>query len=150
MNKKGFTLVELMSVLVIMTIIMMLGTYSVQKLNIVINRDLWTSKVKLIEKAAVKFGEDHKNILTDTCNIDGSKKTQCKQIKVQTLIDRGYIRTKEYQKDKNGAFIVDLEGNKSKTIINDNKNYGDVGYYVNENNVKVYIENNFVYAKFVE
>ena len=150
MNKKGFTLVELMSVLVIMSIILMIGTYSVQKLNSVMKKDLWTSKVNLIEKAAVKYGEDHKKVLTNSCNIDGEEKVQCKNIQVQTLIDRGYIRTKEYKKNEDGSFIVDNDENKIKTIVNETKSFGENGYYVNDNNVMVYMENNFVYAKFVE
>ena len=147
MNKKGFTIVELLATLAIMSIIMVIGTYSLTGLNKIIKEDIWKSKIKLIEKAGVKFGEDHKNLLIGDCTID-SKNVKCMEISVQTLINRGYLSTKEYIKNENVEYITDEEGNKIKTITNNTLESNDPDYYVNEFAVKIYEENNYIYAIF--
>ena len=148
MNKKGFTIVELMATLAIMSIIMVIGTYSLMGLNKAMKKDLWTSKEKLIERAAVKYGEDHKNILKKKSCASGKQK--CMEIKVQTLINRGYLATKEYEKGEDGKFITDEHHNKIKTITNDTLDPSDPNYYINQTEVRIYIEKGYVYAKYNE
>ncbi len=133
--KKGFTLVELMAVIVIVVIISIIGYAGITTVQKNIKTNLWESKVESIETGAVLYGEDNKNRLTGTCNIDGSIKTSCQSVTVQFLLDENYIPTDE----------KDSEGN--KVIINDT--IGD-NSYANNMSVSIYVENNIVYAKLME
>lgn len=137
MNNKGFTLVELMAVLVLISIIATIGTYSIMGVRDKIKEDMWNSKVDLIENSAIRFGEDNKVLLKDTCTIDGMEYNTCKTITVQVLLNRKYINTKDKDDDGN------------KVIINDTKEENDEMYYVNDLEVNVYIENDMVYAKLI-
>ena len=131
--KKGFTLVELMAVIVIVVIISIIGYAGITTVQKNIKTNLWESKVESIETGAVLYGEDNKNRLTGTCNIDGSIKTSCQSVTVQFLLDENYIPTD------------DSEGN--KVIINDTLKDNS---YANNMSVSIYVENNIVYAKLME
>ncbi len=133
--KKGFTLVELMAVIVIVAIISVIGYAGVTIVQKNIKTNLWEGKVEAIENGAVSYGEDNKNKLTNSCIIDGSTKTSCQSVKVQYLIDRNYVPTDE----------LDINGN--EVIINDT--IGDTAY-ANDMDVYIYVENNIVYAKLME
>lgn len=131
-NKKGFTLIELMAVIVLVAIITAIGTYSIIGLQSSIDESMWRSRIDLIENSAKRFGEDNKVLLTNTCNTSEGIKTACLEITVQTLFDRNYISSKE--KDEDGNKIM---YNASDEIVN--------GY-----NILVYIENELYYAELVQ
>ena len=59
--KKGFTLVELMAVIVIVAIISVIGYAGVTIVQKNIKTNLWEGKVEAIENGAVSYGEDNKN-----------------------------------------------------------------------------------------
>lgn len=137
-EKNGFTLVELLAILVITGILAVIGTSSVMGIIGKINQNLWNEKVELIENRAAVYGDDYKNRLTGTCpTIDGKKYEKCLQMTVKDLIENGYISTK----DKNDAG--------EKVIINDTKSKDDANYYANNLKVYIYLENERVYAKLI-
>lgn len=147
MTKKGFTLVELLAVVVLITLITIIGSVGITGVKNSINKNMLESKIYLIESEAARYGEDHKNRflkLPDTdefvCEIDGVKHSKClKNVKVQELIDRGYIQTKET--------IILPDGNEKKVMINNTKDEEDEGYYLNDLFVYIYLEDNNFYAK---
>ncbi len=132
---KGFTLVELMAVLVLIVIIASIGYAGITAVQRNINQNLWEATVEEIETGAVKYGQDNLNALNtnETCNIDGSETRNCIEVTVEFLIDSNYIDTDE---------VDDSE----KEIITNNV----TGEIVNDNIVCIYLENNRVYAQYQE
>lgn len=150
MNNKGFTLVELLAVIVIVVIITLLTNAGVNALQKGVNQSIWNSNKSLIETSAAKFGSDRLEQLKDLttkCTIDNKEYNHCMQIKVNKLIEKGYLKTK----DK-----VEYEGNTMKVVINPtiekdestNINFNN-GYYVNEKMIYIYVINDIVYAKYM-
>ena len=133
--KKGFTLVELMAVLVLIVIIASIGYAGITAVQRNINQNLWEATVEEIETGAVKYGQDNLNVLNtnETCNIDGSETRNCIEVTVEFLINSNYIDTDE---------VDDSE----KEIITNNV----TGEIVNDNIVCIYLENNRVYAQYQE
>ena len=149
--KNGFTLVELLATIVIISIITLIGTVGISVARKGIYQSMWNTNVELIEAAAANFGSDKKAYienLTDSCEVDQSSKVPCLTIPVQTLIDRGYLNSKNY--------ISYNDDDKYKVIVNktieksaeEDDNFQN-GYYVNNYKVAIYIENNIVYAKYL-
>ena len=132
---KGFTLVELMAVLVLIVIISTIGYAGITIVNNNIEKNLWNTTVEEIETGAVKYGQDNLNVLNtnETCNIDGSETRNCIEVTVEFLINSNYIDTDE---------VDDSE----KEIITNNV----TGEIVNDNIVYIYLENNRVYAQYQE
>lgn len=132
---KGFTLVELMAVLVLIVIISTIGYAGITIVNNNIEKNLWNTTVEEIETGAVKYGQDNLNVLNtnETCNIDGSETRNCIEVTVEFLINSNYIDTDE---------VDDSE----KEIITNNV----TGEIVNDNIVCIYLENNRVYAQYQE
>ena len=130
---KGFTLVELMAVLVLIVIIASIGYAGITAVQRNINQNLWEATVEEIETGAVKYGQDNFLNTNETCNIDGSETRNCIEVTVEFLINSNYIDTDE---------VDDSE----KEIITNNV----TGEIVNDNIVCIYLENNRVYAQYQE
>lgn len=65
MNKKGFTLVELLAVIIILALLALLASTAVTKLVKDSKDDLYNNQLLLIEKAAEAWGADNINLLPD-------------------------------------------------------------------------------------
>ena len=145
---KGFTLVELMAVLVLIVIIATIGYAGITVVNNNIEKNLWNTTVEEIETGAVQYGQDNLSRLTSTC---GNGKSNCLELTVEDLIERNYVDTDEYEceKDSNGNCKEDNDGNiiyTDREIITNNV----TGEIVNDNIVYIYLENNRVYAEYQE
>ena len=128
---KGFTLVELMAVLVLIVIIATIGYAGITVVNNNIEKNLWNTTVEEIETGAVQYGQDNLSRLTSTCN--NGAISNCLEVTVDFLIERNYVDTDE---------VDDSE----KEIITNNV----TGEIVNDNIVYIYLENNRVYAQYQE
>lgn len=140
MKKNGFTLVELLAGIVIIALITLISSVGINGVKNAINQNLWDSNKEFIESAAKSFGEDKKAYIM---TLSKSHLT----ITVQTLLDRGYLNTKDtinYKEDKNYKVIINKTVEKS---YDEETNFIN-GYYVNNANVDIYIENDVVYAKY--
>jgi prepilin-type N-terminal cleavage/methylation domain-containing protein len=135
MNNKGFTLIELLAVLVIIAIVSTLGTAGIKKLSANIKENMLSEKKELILYEAKVFGEDYKSILTGTCTIGVNTKQKCKSIKVQDLIDNGYLTPKD--KCVDGSNEVDCFKN---NITDENMNNLSIYIYYDDNDKQVYAE----------
>ena len=142
MNKKGFTLVEILAVLVIIVVVSLIGTVSITGIKRKMEENLFKNKLGEIISAASKWGEDNKSEL-DT------NKT------VGFLITNGYLETEEainpikYEhtcgsltNDANGY----VEDGLCKNVITNNVDYKVLNSLV----VKIYRENNRVYSCIVD
>jgi len=84
MNKKGFTLVELLSVIVVLAIVMAIAVPSVIGVNSIIKNNMLDSKVEFIEEAAVLFGQDIKGSVMSSGT--KYKNYPCKEYIVSDLV----------------------------------------------------------------
>lgn len=126
MNKKGFTLVELLAVLVLISLLMGLAIPGINRISNNMKKKSYNQKIKLIESAAELWGQDNKTRLqADTdCSSEISK---CKKITIADLIKENYL---------------DSDNNSGKYI--NPKNDEDMKDCI----VFVYKQNKRVYAKF--
>ena len=83
MNKKGFTLVELLATIIILGLLTLLASTSVTKVLKESKGDLYTTQIKLVESAAEAWGAENIDKLPN----DG----ECKFLTVETLQDYGLI-----------------------------------------------------------
>jgi type IV pilus assembly protein PilA len=123
-NNKGFTLVELMAVIVILAIIVSIAVPSSIAISNKIKTKMYNTKVDMIIDAAKLYGQDNSSVVS-------SENNPCQNpVTVKTLMDNGYI--KKDDTDEKGNAIVQNPKDKSSM-----------------NNVKVciYKKNNRVYAK---
>lgn len=142
---KGFTLVELLVVIILIATIALIGTYGITGAQRQINKDMWDAEEQMIINRAKVFGEDNKNHIEESvCNdYKGTRKDKCLKIYVQTLIDRKYYSTKE--KDKCDQKVVVNELYDQEGCLMDTS-----CYYINNWPIYIYIENNSVYAEMPE
>lgn len=95
-NKKGFTLVELMAVIVVLAIVIAIAVPTYGKIKRTIDRKNYENKVSLIKVAAAKFAED----------------TNITATFVKELIEQGYL-----QADDEEGHIYGIDKDYNKIIL---------------------------------
>ena len=90
MNNKGFTLVELLAVLVILSLLITVAVPSVNKIMLNINENMYCEKVTNIENAARLYAEDY---YMDQSSID--EKVIEGSIPLSILIEKSYLSKDE-------------------------------------------------------
>lgn len=133
MNKKGFTLVELLAVIVILSLVITITSFSVMKIRNNSLRDLVDTKVGDLEASAILYGQENNDILDSNCNIDNVSYEFCRRVSVYDLISNGYYETREVN-----------ESNKKDLINNVTRN----SMLCDE--LYIYRKNNRVYAKMID
>ena len=139
MNKKGFTLVELMAVIVLISVVALIGVSSVIGVRKQTNRKLFEDKMSSAISAAEKWGEDNKDSLETTLTIGD-------------LIINNYYESEEAVDPKLYSYTKCSNNKSSKLGYNDGElcknvvtnNYDNL--VVNELSIKVFIKNKRVYA----
>ena len=133
MNKKGFTLVELLSVIVLLGLIMGIASYGVIRAgNKAKDRTLFT-KIKNIEKAAVLYGQDHKE------NFISSTKGYCEGIDNCRYYNGTITVSTLLETDANGPYInADDESNNILNPTDDKKNMNNCEIQIYEKYGKIY------------
>ncbi len=95
MNKKGFTLVELLAVIVVLGLVTTLAAYSIFNVWGKSKQGLLDDKIQNIENAAVTYYSEHRQLLTESCSVDEKSYNTCKVVTVQDLLDFGILETDE-------------------------------------------------------
>lgn len=127
MNKKGFTLVELLAVLVLISLLMGLAIPGINRISNNMKKKSYNQKIKLIESAAELWGQDNKTRLqTTSCNIDDNE-VPCYKIEIKELLSENYLDS-----DNNSGKYANPKNDKD----------------MKECIVFVYKQNKRVYAKF--
>lgn len=129
MNKEGFTLVELLGVIVILSVVMLLGTVSINAIVDGIRKNMLETKIDSIEEAAVYYGQNNMKELTETCTVNEIEYKFCVEKTVQELLDAKALESEE--KDENGNII--LKNNVTNASMNDDT-------------ILIYKKNNRIYA----
>lgn len=129
MNKKGFTLVELLAVILILSVLIIIGTISINAIVDGIRKNMLETKIDSIEEAAIYYGQNNMKELKETCTVNDIEYKFCIEKTVQELLDAKALESEE--KDENGNII--LKNNVTNTSMN-------------EDTVLIYRKNNRVYA----
>lgn len=141
MNKKGFTLIEVLVVIVIISLLTVVAIPASQGVNKKIKEKLYTSKLTLAEQGAALWGEDHEKCFTCSgascsndckeliCHTEYENEKIC-EIKFSVLADNKYFKYDnevkkliEDPRDKNKTLneqIVTIIYNKKSRTINTN------------------------------
>lgn len=96
MNRKGFTLVELLAVIVLIAVITLITIPSIKYASKRIQQKNYETKVKLIKAAAEEYGDDYKEIIlyssTNTyTNPSDGQTYPSMTIHVNDLLLNGYL-----------------------------------------------------------
>ena len=137
MNKKGFTLIELLVVIALLGFIIGFVVISVSQTSKKSKEKILLTKIKNIEKAAVLYGQNHRDKFnTDGgCNIELKHYDECMNIiTVQTLID----------KDTDGKSYINADDQNGNII---NPIYKDK--YLNECEIQIYKKYGKIYAVYL-
>ncbi len=135
MNKKGFTLVELLSVIVLLGLIMGIASYGVMRAGKKAKERTLLTKIKNIEKAAVLYGQDHKeNFISSTTGFCTGI-TDCRYYKESITVSTLLLE----DANGNGPYINgDNESNKILNPTDDKKNMNNCKIQIYEKYRKIY------------
>ena len=138
MNNKGFTLIEILSVIVLLSIVITLTVTVSNNVNKNAKIQLLNSKIESIEKAAVLYGQENDDF-TKSCNSENEpcyNKVNCycynNLVTVQTLVDNKLI---QYDADNNVVNPVNESKNINECNIQLYKKYGKIYAIYNKTNV---------------
>jgi len=97
MKRNGFSLVEMLVVLIILAVLMALLIPGYITIYTSVKRNSFDSKVKQLEAAALKYGNEIKDeIKTNTYTKNGVK--YCTNVTAKQLIEKGYITSESNNK----------------------------------------------------
>jgi len=126
-NKKGFTLIEILCVIVLIGILSVIATISIVNLSSKSKENLYCAKIELIENIAESYGIKYELELNNSNELYNGYKSL--KIKVSTLVDAGKL-----EPDKKN----DVINPKDNTIMNDI----NIILYLKNNQIKAEIPNN--------
>ena len=120
--KKGFTLVELLAVIVILALLATIAVPSAIGISNNIKKDLYCTKVDMLLNDAKRWGDEHKSRLDTSCYVT---------MTVKELVEEG-ITAKE--NDEEGSYIINPYTNEG----------------MDNEEIRLYLKNNRAQAFFVE
>ena len=132
MNRKGFTLVELLAVIVLIAVITLITVPSIKYASKRIQQKNYETKVKIIKAAAEEYGDDYKEIInyssTETyTNPQDGQTYPSKTINVLDLLFNGYLT---------------YDAGESSQVFLDPRDKSDMSY----KSITIYIKNNNPYV----
>ena len=148
MNKKGFTLTELLAVILILSIILVIGTVSISGLRLRIKQNMFNTKLDLIISEAKNWGEDNMDLLKNDVTLSNGETKEGIRLRIDRLIDNGngYLKTDEtVSLDKLYGYSCSPEktyGKECKYVITDNTS----DLIINDVSLYIYKEYNRAYA----
>lgn len=119
MNKKGFTLVELLAVIIILSIIVIIAIPSIMGISKSIKENMYNKKIAIIEEAAILYGQDNRRDI----NLSEQKYNtsyNCINIKVNKLLPVYLDSDDTYSACKNNSKCVVNPKDKNSYLDNEN------------------------------
>lgn len=89
LNKKGFTLVEMLAVIAILALVMSLCVMGVVKVKNNALEKMLENKMNDLVGSAILLGQQSED-LEEVCNVDGEVYNYCKIVTVKDLIEQKY------------------------------------------------------------
>lgn len=128
MKNKGFTLVELLAVIVVLALVVTIAVPSTLSISNRVKQNLFCSKIDFIENAAKLYGEDYQDSFNEEVTI-ASSTYYGKSIPIKELVSTNYLK----KDNENEPYIEDPR----------NKNGG-----LDNETITIYIKNERIYVKF--
>ena len=100
MNNKGFTLVELLAVIIVLSLLALLASTSITNIVKDSKNDLYNTQIEIIKAAAETWGSDNLNKLPDV--------GECKYLKLSNLKGYGLLETSIINPKTNQEFSNDM------------------------------------------
>lgn len=95
MNKKGFTFIELLAVIILIGIVIGIAIPSIRYADKKFHEKAYNTKVNLIKQAAEEYGDDYKEIILYSTGAEnytvGGNTYHSTTITVEDLLNNGYI-----------------------------------------------------------
>lgn len=134
MNKKGFTFVELLAVIVLIGLVIGISVPIIRYADKKFHQKAYNTKIELIKHAAENYGDDFKEIILDESNSvtysdpTTSQTYKAVTVRVRDLLNNGYIsKDNDIKKDD----VLDPRTKESMLDIQ----------------ITIYVKNNRAYAK---
>lgn len=138
MKKKGFTLVELLAVIIILTLVITIAFVSVTRVREESLKRVVETKVEQIEQAAILYGQENPNVIKTSCTnhektvVEATNYTPsfCVTVTAGVLIDNNFFES---------SYLDEVNG--KTDLIND-----VTGKSMREDTVIIYRRNNRIYS----
>lgn len=128
MNKKGFTLMEILCVVVLLGIISVIASVGLISMSNNTKKNTYCAKLELIKTAALDYGKNHEKELNNSIEkYDGNKSLT---ITVENLIENGFPI------DKDNMVINPLDNNSLNSL--------KIILYLKNNQIYSFIDDNNV------
>ena len=129
MKKNGFTLVELLSVIVLLSLLIGIAIPGISRIRDNVNKRALEKKMRLVESAAILWGQDNKTRLQSrSCTIDDTYNISCYIITIKELIEDNYLDADKYDGEDEPIFYNPIN----------NSSLNDTFVYVYKKNNRVY------------
>lgn len=115
MKNNGYTLVELLAVIVILAIVSGIASIGIFALKDQIDKNIFEIKIDTIEKAAILWAEDNKILF---CYPDSDKK---ETISISDLVGQGYLTNDAKCKTSSGEEYACIINNETGDDLSDNE-----------------------------
>lgn len=122
-NKKGFTLVELLAVIVILALLVAIAVPSTFSISNRLKTNMYCSKIDTIENAAQLWGEDYRDSFQEKYTYTGPSSTDSnvtetlENLPSQTISVKNLVEAGALKKDqKEEPYIVDPRDKKSDAL----------------------------------
>lgn len=130
MNKKGFTLVELLAIIVLLGVLISLATSSVNGIIDTSRKKAATLAEQQLKETTITYVKDKKMVLKKCAVgfiVDGSNlNNECvKEIKVETLLESGLFKDEKGYCNKDATIAV-------YRYVNPNNNLDEIRAYIHE------------------
>lgn len=129
--KNGFTLVELLAVVVILSLLIGIAVPGTLTISNKLKTNMYCKKIESIEIAAKVYGEDRRGSFTETFMLPGGETTSSKTIRVSDLITSGDLK----KDNTTSPYIVDPRNNEEMDNL-------ELTLYLNYNRVYVSFDEN--------
>lgn len=138
MKKNGFTLVELLAVIIILTLVITIAFVSVTRIREESLKKVVETKVEQIEQAAILYGQENPNVIKTSCTdhektvVEATNYTPsfCVTVTAGVLIDNNFFES---------SYLDEVNG--KTDLIND-----VTGKSMREDTVIIYRRNNRIYS----